>query len=85
MPDDTLPKMVCFPSSHGVGPSVRKNWLPAVSSGHIEIHSVIGKVEGKRGKRLTVRVGSRVGHGEDTGSYEPQFRVDLVRTLHRPS
>jgi hypothetical protein len=46
---------------------------------------VIGKVEGKRGKRLTVRVGSRVGHGEDTGSYEPQFRVDLVRTLHRPS
>lgn len=43
------------------------------------------KSDGEGGKRLTVRVGSRVGHGEDTGSYEPQFRVDLVRTLHRPS
>ena len=24
------PKMVCFPSSHGVGASVMKNWLPFV-------------------------------------------------------
>ncbi|KAF2083792.1 hypothetical protein K490DRAFT_5301, partial [Saccharata proteae CBS 121410] len=26
----TLPKMVCFPSSQGVGARVMKNWLPFV-------------------------------------------------------
>lgn len=31
MPWDTLPKMLCFPSSHCAGASVRKNWLPLVS------------------------------------------------------
>lgn len=31
MPWHTLPKMLCFPSSHCAGPSVRKNWLPLVS------------------------------------------------------
>lgn len=31
IPWHTLPKMLCFPSSHCAGPSVRKNWLPLVS------------------------------------------------------
>lgn len=26
IPDEIRPRMVCFPSSHGVGPKVTKNW-----------------------------------------------------------
>ena len=29
-PSTTSPKMVCLPSSQGVGTKVRKNWLPSV-------------------------------------------------------
>ena len=30
IPAETLPNIVCFPSSHGVGARVIKNWLPFV-------------------------------------------------------
>jgi hypothetical protein len=29
-PPSTSPKIVCLPSSQGVGTNVRKNWLPSV-------------------------------------------------------
>ena len=82
MPVDTLPKIVCFPSSQGVGPNVRKNWLPMNfqigSQQSTDINHVPRAIE------CTVGIGTRVRHRKDTSSYESQIRVNLIRTLHRP-
>ena len=38
-PSTTSPKMVCLPSSQGVGTKVRKNWLPSVPGPALAIES----------------------------------------------
>jgi hypothetical protein len=71
--------MVCLPSRNGVGASVRKNWDPAMSwKRELGDRELVTKEEGS-----TVRVGSCIGHCQDTGADEPEFWVDLVGAVNK--
>lgn len=70
IPSETLPKMVCFPSSHGVGARVMKNCLAI---------SVCPLYTQNRNTYLAaIRIGTTVRHAQYSSSRVFQVRLDLV-------
>lgn len=57
----TLPKTTCLPSSHEVGTVVMKNWEPLLQ------RSQLGNMMEDL-STANLRVGTSVGHGEQTGA-----------------
>lgn len=73
IPSETLPNIVCFPSSHGVGARVMKNCL-TISTRPTYDQSCSTYL-------ATIRIGPAVRHAQYSSSRVLQVRLDLVLEL----